>query len=89
VQGVETLWLQQLANDDLQNTALPNTLHAMVAFARVATCDPHALGEEHYAALQDAGLTDDEVYELIATIDLFQNVNSYTDLARVPIDQLA
>ncbi len=88
VQGVETLWLQQLANDDLHNTALPDTIQAMVVFARVAARDPHALTEDHYVALQDAGLTDDEVYELIATIDLFQSVNSYTDLARVPIDQL-
>jgi uncharacterized peroxidase-related enzyme len=89
VQGVETLWLQQLASDDLHDTALPDTIQAMVAFARVAARDPHALGTEHYAALTDAGLTGDEVYELIATIDLFQSVNSYTDLARVPIDQLA
>jgi len=89
VQGVEALWLQQLANEDLSDTSLPDTIQAMVTFARVAARDPLALGAEHYAALIDAGLTDDEVYELIATIDLFQSVNSYTDLARVPIDQLA
>lgn len=89
VQGVETLWLQQLADASADDNNLPDTLQAMVAFTRVAARDPHALTPEHYTALTDAGLTEAEVREVIATIDLFQSVNSYTDLVRVPLDQLA
>jgi alkylhydroperoxidase family enzyme len=46
------------------------------------------LDPSDYKALTEAGLSIEEMYELIATIDLFQSVNSYTDLAGVEIDQL-
>lgn len=88
VQGVQELWLHQLTSEPYDTSALPDTIAAMAAFARQAALDPHALGPEHYAALADAGLRDGEIFEVIATIDLFQSVNAYTDLAAVELDQI-
>ena len=88
IQGVEKLWLQQLASEDFNDGGLPDTITAMVAFARQAARDPHGLHPDDYAALGEAGLSTDEIYELIVTIDLFQSINSYTDLLGVPLDQL-
>jgi uncharacterized peroxidase-related enzyme len=88
VQGVEKLWLQQLANEELSDASLPDTIKAMVTFARQAARDPHALSSNEYVALSEAGLSPEEIRELVATIDLFQSVNSYTDLAHVPVDDL-
>jgi uncharacterized peroxidase-related enzyme len=88
VQGVQELWLHQLTSEPYDTSALPDTIAAMAAFARQAAIDPHALGAEHYAALADAGLRDDEIFEVVATIDLFQSVNAYTDLAEVELDQI-
>ena len=41
VQGVEKLWLQQLANESANDGGLPDTVKAMVVFARQAARDPH------------------------------------------------
>lgn len=88
VQGVHELWLQQLTAEELESGTLPDTIAAMVMFARQAASDPLGLTQEHYAALYDAGLNDQEVFEVIATIDLFQSVNAYTDLVAVEVDSL-
>ena len=88
VQGVQKLWLQHLTDPDLAASPLPDTVRAMVAFTRRAAGDPHSVGAEDYAALAAAGLSDEEVLEVIGTIDLFQSVNAYTDLAGVEIDRL-
>jgi uncharacterized peroxidase-related enzyme len=88
VQGVQELWLHQLTSEPYDDSALPDTIAAMAAFARQAARDPHALSTEHYAAMRDAGLSEDEIFEVIATIDLFQSVNAYTDLAQVELDAI-
>ncbi len=88
VQGVYDLWLQQLTNEDLGDSALPESLHAMVAFTRHTVRDRQACGPDAYASLIEAGLSDGEIFEVVATIDLFQSINTYTNLAHVAIDQL-
>jgi uncharacterized peroxidase-related enzyme len=86
VQGVQALWLAQLTDEDLEESVLPETIAAMIAFARKAARDPRAITERDFAALRDSGLSDEEIGEVVATIDLFKSVNAYTDLAAVPID---
>lgn len=88
VQGVQELWLQHLTDPEIDDSTLPDTLRAMIAFTRQAARDPHGLTDSHYANLEEAGVNAAEVAEVIATIDLFQSVNAYTDLARVPIDRI-
>ena len=88
VQGIQDLWLEQLLNEEQGGAALPETMRAAVAFTRVAARDPHALRPGAFDELRAAGLTQEEVFEIVATIDLFQSVNAYTDLAGVPIDAI-
>jgi alkylhydroperoxidase family enzyme len=38
--------------------------------------------------LRDEGITDEEIGEVFAAIDLFRLVNGFTDLARVPVDAI-
>lgn len=88
VQGVQELWLQQLTAEPYDDSVLPDTIAAMVAFTRQAATDQHAISSAHFVALSDAGLRDSEIFEVIATIDLFQSVNAYTDLADVELDPI-
>ncbi len=88
VQGVHDLWLQQLIADELEEDTLPEAIQAMVVFARKAATRASALGSVDTNALRDAGLTDSEIFEVIATVDLFQSVNTYTDLMGVEIDAI-
>jgi len=88
VQGVQELWLQHLTNPESDDSSLPYSLQAMIAFTRQAARDPRGLTDAHYLALDEAGLSELEIAEVVATIDLFQSVNAYTDLARVPIDRI-
>jgi len=88
VQGVQALWLQQLTADNSDETALPDTLRALVRFARKAAIDPRKIGPDDFATLMDEGMSESECFEVIAAIDLFKSVNTYTDLARVEIDSL-
>lgn len=88
VQGVQDLWLQQLTNGDLTASTLPAAVRAAVDFTRQAVRDLHAVGPQHYAALSDAGLSGPEIFEIVATIDLFQSVNTYTDVVGVETDAI-
>jgi uncharacterized peroxidase-related enzyme len=88
VQGVHALWLRHLTDPESDDSSLPDTLRAIIAFTRQAARDPQGLTSGHYRALEEAGVSDAELHEVIATIDLFQSVNAYTDLARVPIDRI-
>ena len=60
----------------------------MVGFARKAAISPVGVSEEDFDGMLDAGLSEEECFEIIATVDLFKSVNTYTDLAKVEIDQL-
>lgn len=88
VQGVQALWLRQLTSENGDNGALPDTIRAMVAFARKAATSPIGVSEADYDSMLEAGLTEEECFEIITTIDLFKSVNAYTDLMKVEIDQL-
>lgn len=88
VQGVQELWLRQVIDAGHDDSVLPDAIRAMVNFTWQAARDPHTVGDEAYQTLYDAGLTAAEVFEVIATIDLFQSVNAYTDLVAVEVDQI-
>jgi len=88
VQGVQALWLRQLTEGSSDNEALPDTIRAMVAFARKAATSPVEVSEADFDRMIEAGLTEEECFEIIATVDLFKSVNTYTDLMKVEIDQL-
>jgi uncharacterized peroxidase-related enzyme len=86
VQGVQHAVLAAVVAGDYRHPGLAATTQAMLAFAAKAARDHASLTPADYADLYVAGLTEDEVYEVIATVDLFTAVNVYTNAVGVPID---
>ncbi|MGE3272961.1 MAG: carboxymuconolactone decarboxylase family protein [Chloroflexota bacterium] len=88
VQGVSEAVLSVLAAGEVTADGLPYATQAMLAFAKRAATDRFALTPADFEALDDAGFSASEKLEIIGAVDLFQAVNSYTDLMRVPVDSL-
>ncbi|MFB8792308.1 MAG: hypothetical protein U7123_26530 [Potamolinea sp.] len=60
----------------------------MISFGLLAATNPHNLTDVDYQHLQDLGLDESEIFELIATANLFTEVNQYTDAIALEIDNL-
>lgn len=88
VQGMQQAWLDQLTREDLHADGLPESIQAIVDFSRRATREPRSIGDEEFETLRRVGLSDAEIFEVVAAVDLFQGVNAYTDLAAVETDEL-
>lgn len=73
---------------DFANCPLPAREKAILRFGLQAATDPLALQDADFAALRDLGLADAEIFEIVATADLFNFINTYTDAAGVEIDRL-
>jgi hypothetical protein len=46
------------------------------------------LRDDDFAALRVQDLVDEEIFEVLATADLFMSISTYTDSVAVEIDQL-
>ena len=57
-------------------------------FGLLAATKPLEVTETDYQNLRDLGLDDSEIFEIIATADLFSFVNRYTDAIALEIDAL-
>jgi uncharacterized peroxidase-related enzyme len=88
VQGVNEAVLAVLARGEVASADLPRATQVMLDFAQRAAVDRFALGAADFQVLEDAGFTPAEQLEIVGAVDLFQGVNSYTDLMHVPIDSL-
>lgn len=73
---------------DREHCPLPEREKAILEFGLLAATDPLGLRDENFAALRKHDLSDVEIFEIIATADLFVSINTYTDSADVEIDQL-
>jgi uncharacterized peroxidase-related enzyme len=73
---------------DFENCPLPNREKAIIRFGLRAGTQPHALTETDYQQLRELGLDTAELYEVIATANLFTAINQYTDAIRLEIDKL-
>jgi uncharacterized peroxidase-related enzyme len=85
--GMSEEVLQALVRD-FQNCPLPEREKLILRFGLLAATDPLSLTDDDFAALRAHDLSDAEIFEIIATADLFASINTYTDAAAVPIDQL-
>lgn len=88
VQGVNEAVLSVLASGGVAAPELPWATQVMLTFAQRAAQDRFAIGAADFQALEDAGFTTSEQLEIVGAVDLFQGVNSYTDLMQVPVDSL-
>ena len=73
---------------DFDRCPLPQRQKAVIQFGLQAATRPHSLTASHYQALREMGLDDAELFEIIATANLFTAVNQYTDAIDLDIDQL-
>ncbi len=78
----------QLLVTDFANCPLPERQKLAIHFGVQAACHPQLLTEQDYAALYQQGLTSAEIFELLATANLFHGINQYTDALALEIDQL-
>lgn len=85
--GISEDVLQMLVSD-FANCPLPERQKAVISFGLRAATEPHHLTEVDYNYLSQLGLDKDEIFEIIATANLFTGVNQYTDAIALEIDQL-
>jgi alkylhydroperoxidase family enzyme len=79
--------LQALVRD-YATCPLPEREKQVLRFGLLCATDPLSITDADYAALRGHDLNDEEIFEIVATAALFSSINSYTDSAGVPIDQL-
>lgn len=73
---------------DFEQCPLPLREKAVIRFGLLAATQPDRLTPAHYQELTDLGLSLSEIYEIIATSNLFTAVNQYTDAIGLEIDSL-
>lgn len=85
--GISEEVLQTLVSD-FANCPLPEREKAVISFGVLAATNPKKLTDTDYQHLQELGLDQSEIFELIATANLFTAVNQYTDSIALEIDGL-
>ena len=85
--GMSQEVLQALVQD-YASCPLPEREKAVLRFGLLAAADPLTLSDADYAILRSHDLSEAEIFEIVATAGLFSQINSFTDSAGVPIDQL-
>ena len=78
----------RLLISDFENCPLPDREKAVIRFGLLAATNPHSVTETDYQKLRDLGLDEGEIFEIIATANLFTGVNQYTDSIALEIDAL-
>jgi uncharacterized peroxidase-related enzyme len=78
----------RLLVSDFEQCPLPGREKAAIRFGLQAATDPASITEANYAELMSLGLTQSEIYEIVATANLFTGVNQYTDAINLEIDAL-
>lgn len=73
---------------DFDACPLPEREKAVIRFGLRAATKPHELTDEMYRELHTFGLDESEIFEIIATANLFTGVNQYTDAIKLEIDSL-
>ena len=89
VQGVSHAVLAMLASGEPEHAPLPPLSVAMLRLAqKAARQGPRQITDADLGTVRAYDVSEAEIAELFATINLFQYINSLTDLARVPVDAL-
>lgn len=73
---------------DFASCPLPERQKAIISFGLKAATQPHALTDADFSGLRQHGLDDAEIFEIVATANLFTGVNQYTDAINLEIDAL-
>jgi uncharacterized peroxidase-related enzyme len=87
VLGISEQVLETLVSD-FANCPLPDREKAVIHFGLVAATQPHQLQEQDFQKLKEYGLVDTEIFEIIATANLFTGINQYTNAIDLEVDSL-
>lgn len=85
--GMSEEVLQTLISD-FEACPLPQREKAVIRFGLLAGIKPLEVTQEDYTELKNQGLDEEEIFEIIATSNLFVGVNQYTDAIKLEIDEL-
>jgi len=83
--GMSEEVLQTLVSD-FDACPLPIREKAVIQFGLKAAVNPKGLTSADYQALRNLGLDETEIYEILATANLFTGVNQYTDAIKLEIE---
>ncbi|MFN8495964.1 MAG: peroxidase-related enzyme [Caldilineaceae bacterium] len=73
---------------DFEHCPLPQRQRQAIQFGLRAAKQPQRLTKTDYQELQELGLDEQEIFELIATASLFVAINQYTDAIKLEVDEL-
>jgi uncharacterized peroxidase-related enzyme len=85
--GMSDHVLHELVSD-YANCPLPEREKQILRFGLLCATDPLTITDADYAALRSRDLSDAEIFEVVATADLFSSVNAYTDSIALELDNL-
>lgn len=88
LQGVADDVLQALSNGETDCPSLSPSTVAVLRFVQKAAQRPGGMTAGDLASLTEAGLSSDEVFEVLATVQVFSAVNLFTDVADVELDRI-
>lgn len=87
VLGISEEVLKTLTTD-FENCPLPEREKAVIYFGLQAATCPQALDRAGFQNLKNFGLSDSEIFEIVATANLFTQINQYTDAIGLDVDAL-
>jgi uncharacterized peroxidase-related enzyme len=73
---------------DYMSCPLPEREKEILRFGLLVATDPLSITDADYAALRNHQLSETEIFEIVATADLFSAVNAYTDAIKLELDSL-
>jgi uncharacterized peroxidase-related enzyme len=73
---------------DYMSCPLPEREKQILRFGLLVATDPLSISDDDYAQLRNLQLSDAEIFEIVATADLFSAVNAYTDAIDLELDSL-
>jgi len=80
--------LLKTLGSDFSNCPLPVREKAVIRFGLLTATNPKQLTDKDYKYLRKLGLGEAEIFEIIATAELFTSINRYTDAISLEIDKL-
>ncbi len=83
--GVSDQVIRSCASDE-NLSHIPPTERAVVKFALKVAANPRDIKEEDYQSLLDAGITQEEIMEIIFLASFENFMNSISDAAKIPLD---
>ena len=85
--GMSDAVLQALLQD-YQNCPLPEREKQILSFGLRAAIDSLSMTDDDFQQLRSYDISDEEIFEIIATADLFMSINTYTDSVGLELDAL-